>query len=155
MRELKSYIFEGFFSNVGANNIIKPVIDAIKDASLNDEINSKAERLKFRNLLLSILKDLESNIKKGKLAFEYIRNIGSENSKITISLEMNGSNDVRWTYTNKFSSGRSTPTDWLYADSVASNIASDLYYELKYPSQNPELQHSIAKTIKITEFKVS
>ena len=149
MRELKTYISEGFFSNVGANNIVKPVIDAIKDASLNDKINSKAERLKFRNLLLSILKDIETDIKKGKLVFEYIRNIGSENSKITISLEIDGSNDVRWAYINKHGAYMN------YVDSVASNIASDLYYELKYPSQNPELQHSIAKTIKVTEFKLS
>ena len=41
MRELKTYISEGFFNNVGANNIVKPVIDAIKDASLNDKIISE------------------------------------------------------------------------------------------------------------------
>ena len=40
MKELKTYISEGFFNNVGANNIVNPVIDAIKDASINDKINS-------------------------------------------------------------------------------------------------------------------
>ena len=154
MKELKTYIFEDFFSNVGANNIIKPVIDAIKDASINDKINSDSKRQKFRNLLLSILTDIETDIKKGKLVFEYIRNIGSENSKITISLEIDGSNDVRWAYITKHgdSVASNIACDLYY---VASNIASDLYYELKYPSQNQELQHSIAKTIKVTEFKLS
>ena len=36
MKELKTYISEGFFNNVGANNIVKPVIDTIKDASIKE-----------------------------------------------------------------------------------------------------------------------
>ena len=149
MKELKSYISEGFFSNIGANNIIKPVIDAIKDASINSKINTDRRKLKFADSLAVILKDLEANMKKGKFIFEYIRIDGILRMKTMISLEILGSNDVRWSYDNQFTSfGRS-------ASDIAAGIATDLYYELKYQSQNPELQHSIAKTIKVIEFKVS
>lgn len=149
MKELKTYISEGFFSNVGANNIIKPVIDAIKDASMNSKINSDSKRLKFRDLLTSILKDLEVDIKKGKLVFEYIRNIGNESSKIIISLEMTESNYARWIYSNENGNYEND------AGYIAFNVASDLYYEAKYSSKNPNLRHSIANTIKVTEFKLS
>ena len=145
MKELKTYISEGFFNNVGANNIIKPVIDAIKDASMNDKIDSDA---KYRDLLTSILKDIETSIKKGKIAFEYLRDIEDKNSKTTITLEMNESNDARWTYSNK---------NGTYDNSINAivfNITNDLYYEAKYSSKNPNLRHSIAKTIKVTEFKL-
>ena len=149
MRELKTYISEGFFNNVGANNIVKPVIDVIKDASINDKIYSSGKKLNFADSLEVILKDLEANMKKGKLILEYIRIDGILRMKTMISLEISGSNDVRWSYDNQFTSfGRS-------ASDIAAGIATDLYYELKYQSQNPDLQHSIAKTIKVTEFKVS
>lgn len=150
MRELKTYISEGFFTNVGANNPIKPVIDAIKDASLNDKIKSDDKRLRFRYSLASILKDLEANIKKcSKLTFEYIRNIGNVSSAITISLEITESGKTRWIYSDE--NGR-YENDAYY---IAFNVASDLYYETKYPPHDPKLQHSIANTIKITEFKLS
>ena len=149
MKELKSYISEGFFNNVGANNIVKPAIDLIKDASLNDKIKSGNERRKFADSLATILKGLEANMKKGKLILEYIRIDGAIRMKTMISLEILGSNDVRWSYDNQFTSfGRN-------ASDIAAGIAADLYNELKYPSQNPELQHSIANTIKVTEFKLS
>ena len=146
MKELKSYISEGFFSNVGANNIIKPVIDAIKDASIKDKIDSDA---KYRDLLTSILKDIETSIKKGKIAFEYLRDIEDKNSKTTITLEMNEPNDARWTY------GNENGTYDNSINAIVFNITNDLYYEAKYSSKNPNLRHSIAKTIKVTEFKVS
>ena len=60
MKELKKYISEGFFANVGANNIVNPVIDAIKDASINDKINSSSKRLNFADSLAVILEDLET-----------------------------------------------------------------------------------------------
>ena len=149
MRELKSYIFEGFFNNVGANNIIKPVIDAIKDASLNDKIDSRSKKIKFYDLLTSILEDVETNMKKGKLILEYIRIDGTTHEKTIISLEMDGSNDARWSYDNQsVSFGRS-------AFDIAVSIAADLYYETKYPAEDLKLRHSIANTIKVTEFKVS
>ena len=149
MKELKTYISEGFFNNVGANNRIKLAIDTIKDASMNSEIKSRIKRHKFIDLLTPILKDIENNMKKGKLILEYIRIDGVIRMKTMISLEILGSNDVRWSYDNQFTSfGRN-------ASDIAAGIAADLYNELKYPSQNPELQHSIAKTIKVTEFKVS
>ena len=146
MKELKTYISEGFFSNVGANNPIKRVIDVIKDASIKDKIDSDA---KYRDLLTSILKDIETSIKKGKIAFEYLRDIEDKNSKTTITLEMNEPNDARWTYSNK---------NGTYDNSINSivfNITNDLYYEAKYSSKNRNLRHSIANTIKIVEFKVS
>ena len=146
MKELKTYISEGFFNNVGANNPIKRVIDVIKDASINDKIDSDA---KYRDLLTSILKDIETSIKKGKIAFEYLRDIEDKNSKTTITLEMNEPNDARWTYSNK---------NGTYDNSINAivfNITNDLYYEAKYSSKNPNLRHSIANTIKIVEFKVS
>lgn len=146
MKELKTYISEGFFTNVGANNPIKRVIDTIKDASINDKIDSDA---KYRDLLTSILKDIETSIKKGKIAFEYLRDIEDKNSKTTITLEMNEPNDARWTYSNK---------NGTYDNSINAivfNITNDLYYEAKYSSKNPNLRHSIANTIKIVEFKVS
>ena len=150
MKELKTYISEGFFTNIGANNIIKPVIDAIRDASLNDKIDSDSKRLEFANLLTSILKDLEADIKRGKLAFEYIRNdITHISRKITISLEIFGSNNAVWIYSSKTHRfGRS-------ANDIAFDVAMDLYYETKYPPQDSELHHSIANTIKVIEFKVT
>ena len=149
MKELKTYISEGFFTNIGANNPIKRVIDTIKDASIKDKIDSDA---KYRDLLTSILKDIETSIKRGKIAFEYLRDIEDKNSKTTITLEMNEPNDARWTYSNK---------NGIYDNSthaIAFNISSDLYYEAKYAKYSPrdsKLRHSIANTIKVTEFKIS
>ena len=103
MKELKTYISEGFFSNVGANNIIKPVIDLIKDASMNNKIDSSEKKLKFANLLLPILKDIENNMKKGKIVLEYIRNdekFAKSKSKTIISFETSGLNEAKWTYIN-------------------------------------------------------
>lgn len=146
MKELKTYISEGFFSNVGANNPIKRAIDTIKDASIKDKIDSDA---KYRDLLTSILKDIETDIKKGKIAFEYLRDIEDKNSKTTITLEMNEPNDARWTY------GNENGTYDNSINAIVFNITNDLYYEAKYSSKNPNLRHSIAKTIKVTEFKLS
>ena len=152
MKELKTYISEGFFSNVGANNRINLAIDTIKDASLNDKIDSDKKKLEFAGLLVSTLKDIETDIKKGKFVFEYIRNDETnKNSKITISLEIDGSNDIRWLYGNKY--GRYAI--YFHADSIASNVANDLYYEATQPAQESKFRHSIAKTIKVTEFKIS
>ena len=152
MRELKTYISEGFFNNVGADNRIKRAIDTIKDASINDKIDSDAKYLKFRNLLAPILKDIEGDIKKGKFVFEYVRNDRVRgNCKITISLEIieSNTNKVRWIYSDKNGSYKN------YADSIASNVSNDLYYEAVYPIEDPNFHHSIANTIKVTEFKVS
>ena len=152
MKELKTYISEGFFNNVGANNIIKPVIDAIKDASLNDKIDSPGKRHTFIGLLTSILKDLETNIKKGKLVFEYTRNDSVyADRKTTITLEMTGSKDAIWTYAYD---GKNVGYKNL-ANLIAFNIANDLHYEAVYPATDPRLRHSIANTIEVTEFKVS
>ena len=150
MKELKTYISEGFFANVGANNIIKPVIDTIKDASLNDKIDSDDEKLKFVDLLTPILKDLETNIKKGKLVFEYTRNDRLfANYKTMISLEILEPNDVRWTYSNKY--GKMV----LSVKDIAFSIAIDLYHEVVQPTKTIRLRHSIANTIEVTKFKVS
>ena len=150
MKELKTYISEGFFNNVGANNIVNPVIDAIKDASINDKINSSSKRLNFADSLAAILEDLVADMKKGKLIFEYIRNDSiKDHGKVTISLKILGSNDVRWSYDSQsISFGRS-------AFDIAVSIANDLYYEATYSIKDPRFQHSIAKTIKVTEFKLS
>ena len=150
MKELKKYISEGFFNNVGANNIVNPVIDAIKDASINDKINSSSKRLNFADSLAVILEDLEADMKKGKLIFEYIRNDSvKDHMKIMISLKILGSNDVRWSYDSQsVSFGRS-------AFDIAVSIANDLYYETVYPTKDLKLRHSIANTIKVTEFKLS
>ena len=150
MKSIRTYISEGFYSNVGANNIIKPAIDAIKDASMNNKIDSDSKRLEFVNLLTPILKDIEADIKKGKLAFEYIRNdVTHISRKITISLEIFGSNNAVWIYSSKTHRfGRS-------ANDIAFDVAMDLYYETKYPPRDSKLHHSIANTIKVTEFKVS
>ena len=150
MRELKSYISEGFFSNVGANNIIKPVIDAIKDTSMNNKIDSDKERTEFAILLTSILEDVETNMKKGKIVFEYIRNDATHVShKITITLEVTESNKGRWIYSSKNGKMGSRASD------IAFDIAMDLYYETKYLPRDSKLHHSIANTIKVTEFKVA
>ena len=154
MKELKTYISEGFFSNVGANNRIKLVIDAIKDASVNDKINSRGKRHECADSLIPILKDVETLAKKGKFAFEYIRNDETyRNNTITISLKMTGSNDAKWKYIDH-SSGRSEGFKWETHD-IALYIADDLYYEAVYPSEDQKLRHSIANTIKVIEFKVS
>ena len=150
MKELKTYISEGFFANVGANNIVNPVIDAIKDASINDKINSSSKRLNFADSLAAILEDLVADMKKGKLVFEYVINDSVKDyRKITISLKILGSNDVRWSYDSQsISFGRS-------AFDIAVSIANDLYYETVYPTKDLKLRHSIANTIKVTEFKLS
>ena len=150
MKELKSYISEGFFSNVGADNKIKLAIDTIKNASINDEIDSSEKKRKFVDLLTSILKDIETVIKKGKLVFEYIRDDRTcVNRKITISLEITESNKVSWLYSSQSIKFGSIAYD------TALRIAGDLYYETKYSYQYPKLRHNISKTIKITEFKMS
>ena len=150
MKELKSYISEGFFSNVGANNIVKPVIDAIKDASLNDKIKSYDEMRKFTRLLEQILKDIETDIRKGKFAFEYTT--GSEKlgkAKITISLENPESDDEKWTYSKQSSKRKKD----LYQ--IALSIACDLYNETAFSAKESSLRHSIANTIEVIEFKLS
>ena len=150
MKELKTYIFEGFFTNVGANNRINQAIDAIKDVSLNDKIDSSDERRKFADSLAVILKDVETDIKKGKFVFEYIRNdSGHIAHKVTITLKITGANAAKWTYSSEIGEFRRD------ADDIAFDIADDLYYGTKYPTQDPKLRHSIANTIKVTEFKVS
>ena len=151
MKELKTYISEGFFSNVGANNRIKLAIDTIKDASLNDKINTKDQILKFRELLTSILEGVETDMKKGKLVFEYIRRdaIRRSMNKTTISLEISESNKAVWTYDNESGGGE------YDVSTIAFNIAMDLYYEFSKPTKKSNLRHSIANTIKIIEFKVS
>ena len=152
MRELKTYISEGFFTNVGANNIVKPVIDAIKDASLNDKIDSEYERHTFIGLLTTILKNLETNIKKGKLVFEYTRNDSVyADRKTTITLEKTGSKDVIWTYAY----GGKNIDYKNFANIIAFNITNDLHYEAVYPATDSRLRHSIAKTIKVVEIKLS
>ena len=149
MKELKTYISEGFFSNIGANNIIKPVIDTIKDASINDKIDSDKERNEFVILLTSILKDVESDIKKGKFVFEYIRNDGTCHMKTIISLEITESGKARWTYSSK--NGKFECS----VDNIVFNIATDLYFEVLCPTKESSRRHSIANTIKVTEFKLS
>ena len=152
MKELKTYISEGFFANVGANNIIKPVIDAIKDASMNSEIKSPIKRHKFIDLLAPILKDIENNMRKGKIVFEYIRNdetYAERKHKVTISLEKTteSSKPSLWIYDSDCRSG-------LDINNVTFNISMDLFYEAKYPTEDPKSQHSIANTIKVIEYKV-
>ena len=151
MKELKTYIFEGFFNNVGANNKIKLAIDTIKDASLNDKIYSSSKKLKFADSLEAILKGIETDMKKGKFVFEYIRNdaIRRSANKTTISLEISESNKAVWTYDNE--SGESE----YHVSTIAFNIAMDLYNEFSKPTKKLNLRHSIANTIKITEFKLS
>ena len=150
MKELKSYISEGFFNNVGANNRIKLAIDTIKNASMNNKIDSDDKRHKFADLLTSILKDVENNMKKGKFAFEYIRNDDTcVARKITITLEMPGSKDAMWTYSIRACKFGKSAYDMAY------RIATNLYYETSYPVKEPRLRHSIANTIKVTEFKLS
>ena len=152
MKELKTYISEGFFNNIGANNIVKPVIDAIKDASINDKIDSDNKRHVFIGLLTSILKDIETDIKKGKLVFEYIRNDSVyTDRKTTITLEKIGPKDVRWTYAY----GSKNINYENLVNMIAFDVANDLHYETVYPVKNPKLRHSIANTIKIIEFKLS
>ena len=150
MKELKTYIFEGFFSNIGANNIVKPVIDAIKDASLNDKIKSYDEMRKFARLLEQILKDIETDIRKGKFTFEYTtRSEKFGKTKITISLENPESDDEKWTYSKQSSKRKKD----LYQ--IALTIACDLYNETAFSVKESSLRHSIANTIKVTEFKLS
>ena len=150
MKELKTYISEGFFSNVGANNIVKLVIDAIKDASLNDKIKSYDEMRKFTRLLKQILKDIETNIKKGKFTFEYTtRSEKFGETKITISLENPESDDEKWTYSKQSSKRKKD----LYQ--IALTIACDLYNETSFSAKESSRRHSIANTIKVTEFKVA
>ena len=150
MKELKTYISEGFFNNVGANNIVKPAIDAIKDASINDKIDSHDERFKFADSLVVILKDIENNTRKGKIVFEYIRNDSTkDHMKIMISLEIAEPGKARWVYSSK--NGKFGNS----AEVIAFDISEDLYYETKYPTEDLKLRHSIANTIKVTEFKLS
>ena len=149
MKELKTYISEGFFSNVGANNRIKLAIDTIKDASINDKIDSDKKKLEFAGLLVSTLKDIETDIKKGKFVFEYIRNDGTCHMKTIISLEITESKGARWIYSSQ------TAKFGCRAYDMAYRIAGDLFYETSYPVKESSRRHSIANTIKVTEFKLS
>ena len=150
MRELKTYIFEGFFSNIGANNRINQAIDTIKDASLNDKIKSYDEMRKFTHLLEQILKDIETDIRKGKFTFEYTtRSEKFGKTKITISLENPESDDEKWTYSKQSSKRKKD----LYQ--IALTIACDLYNETAFSVKESSLRNSIANTIKVTEFKLS
>ena len=151
MKELKTYISEGFFNNIGANNIVKPVIDAIKDASVNDKINSHDKIREFTDLLASTLKDIETDIRKGKFTFEYTtrsKKFGKE--EITISLEGSKSDNAKWMYNSSLSALSEKDSYQL-----ALTIAGDLYVETASPMKEPRFHHSIANTIKITEFKLS
>ena len=147
MKELKAYISEGFFANVGANNNIKLAIDTIKDASINDKIDSDKKKLEFTDLLASILKDIETDIKKGKFIFKYTRNDWSCHMKTIISLEMTELKGARWIY-----SSSAEKFGWSAYD-MAYRIAGDLFYETSYPVKDS--RHSIANTIEVTEFKIS
>ena len=157
MKELKTYISEGFFSNVGANNRINQAIDAIKDASMNDKINSKERKLELIDLLTPILKNIESLIKKGKFIFTYTRNDGMyQNELITISFKRSDPNDTSWNW--NYRAGRNSNTKkgvkWSAVD-IARRITDDLYCEAEYKLRDSKLHHSIADTIEVVEFKLS
>ena len=157
MKELKTYISEGFFSNVGANNRIKLVIDTIKDASLNDKINSRERKLELIDLLTPILKNIESLIKKGKFIFKYTRNDGMcQNELITISFKRSDPNDTswNWNYRAGLNSNTKKGVKWSAVD-IARRITDDLYCEAEYKLRDSELHHSIADTIEVVEFKLS
>ena len=79
MKELKTYISEGFFTNIGANNRINQAIDTIKDASLNDKIDSSDERRKFADSLAVILKDIENEEK------DFVKYLDNINDNVIIS----------------------------------------------------------------------
>ena len=96
MKELKTYISEGFFSNVGANNRIKLAIDTIKDASINDKINSRERKPELIDSLTSILKNIEIPIMNFEtIRNEKIREYGKENEK---SKRWNEEDDERHKY---------------------------------------------------------
>ena len=157
MKELKTYISEGFFSNVGANNRINQAIDTIKDASLNDKINSRERKPEFIDSLTSILKNIESLIKKGKFIFKYTRNDGTcQNEPITISFKRSDPNDTSWSWNYRagWNSNTKKGVKWSAVD-IARRITDDLYCEAEYKLRDSKLRHSIANTIKVTEFKVS
>ena len=157
MKELKTYISEGFFTNVGANNRIKLAIDAIKDASINDKINSRERKSELIDSLTSILKNIESLIKKGVFVFKYTRNDGMcQNEPITISFKKSDPNDTSWNW--KYSAGWNSNTKkgvkWSAVD-IARRITDDLYCEAEYKLRDSKLHHSIANTIEVVEFKLS
>ena len=152
MKELKSYISEGFFSNVGANNPIKRVIDTIKNASLNDKIKTYDEMIAFADLLEQIFKDIEHDIRNGKFTFEYTtRSKRFGKDEIMISLENSESDDEKWVYSKPLSKYDA----WKNSHQIAFTIAGDLYNEITFPVKGSRFLHSIANTIKITKFKVS
>ena len=150
MKELKTYISEGFFSNVGANNRIKQIIDTIKDASINDKINSRERKPEFIDSLTSILKNIEPLIKKGKFVFKYTRDDGTcQNDPVTISFEK-----TDWNYSAGWNRNTKKDIRWT-AEDIARRVTDDLYCEAEYPLRDSKLRHSIANTIKVTEFKIS
>ena len=150
MKELKTYISEGFFTNVGANNIVKLVIDTIKDASINNKIDSRERKPEFIDSLTSILKNIEPLIKKGKFVFKYTRDDGTcQNDPVTISFEKSD-----WNYSVGWNSNTKKGIKWA-AEDIARRITDDLYCEAEYPLRDSKLRHSIANTIKVTEFKIS
>lgn len=150
MKELKTYISEGFFSNVGANNRIKLAIDTIKDASINDKIDSRERKPVFIDSLTSILKNIEPLIKKGKFVFKYTRDDGTcQNEPITISFEKSD-----WSYSAGWNRNTKKGIKWA-AEDIARRVTDDLYCEAEYKLRDSKLHHSIANTIKVTEFKIS
>ena len=109
----------------------------------------------FYDLLTSILEDVETNMKKGKFVFEYIRNNTKfKTYKNIISLEATESNEAKWAFKWTYDDNKSGELA-ISASTIAYNIAEDLYNEVMYPVNEPDLQHSIANTIKVIEFKLS
>ena len=156
MKELKTYISEGFFTNVGADNRIKLVIDTIKDASINDKINSRERKPELIDSLTSILKNIEPLIKKGKFIFKYTRNDGTcQNKQVTISFKTSDSNIASWNYSAEWiHNTKKGGVKWAVVD-IARRITDDLYCEAEYKLRDSEIHHSIADTIEVVEFKLS
>lgn len=147
MKSLREKINEGFYKTV-APLYMNQVVDLIKEISEEDRCYDKAQVTTYIHKLGDILKRIERELTRGRFVLTYTRNDGTcADKKVKVTLTMFRVNDPRWQYE---SGGYMRGWDAMAMSQV---IVEDLYYEVKYPTRDPKLHHSIAKTIVIQEYE--
>ena len=149
MKSLREKINEGFYKTV-APLYMNQVVDLIKEISKEDRCYDEAHVTTYTHKLGDILKRIERELTRGRFVLTYTRNDGTcANKKVKVILTMFRANDPvpAWEYES-----RGYMRGWD-AMAMSQAIVDDLYYEAKYPTGDPKLHHSIAKTIEIQEYE--
>ena len=147
MKSLREKINEGFYKTV-APLYMNQVVDLIKEISEKDRCYDKAHVTTYTHKLTDILKRIEGELTRGRFVLTYTKNDGTcADRKAKVTLTMFEANDPRWRYES-----RGIMYGWA-AKSISQAIVDDLYYEVRYPTRDSKLHHSIAKTIEIQEYE--